>query len=41
MEIKFYKTFAYSNPKNSDDIKSKDKMKGTIFVLKKTYKQLE
>lgn len=38
MEFKFYKTFSYSDPKNSDEIKAKDKMKETIFVLKKTYK---
>ena len=38
MEFKFSKTFSYSDSKNSDEIKVKDKMKETIFVLKKTYK---
>jgi len=41
MELKFYKTFSYSDPKNSDEIKAKDKMKGTIIILKKTSMWLE
>jgi hypothetical protein len=33
IRFKFYTTFSFSNPKNSNEIKAKDKMKGTIFVF--------
>jgi len=41
IEFKFYNTFPFSNPKDSKEIKAKDKMKGTIFLLKKTHKYVE
>ncbi len=38
MEFIKFETLFYSTPKNSEEVMVKDKMKGTIFLLKKSYK---